>query len=187
MRNYKIPPAAYKTAVRIAKWNHGIWNRNGCGAKPDAFARQIIADAAEEGFPVRYEMFRSLDADFRASGRKAAELREALDAVQRNKSKRRPTPHADRRRNHEWLNDMDWYNNRRYDNPHTKETWAQICAYYLGELRDNTPKDAKELFRLAERLSDARAERKRELAARMNAPEGVTQGLIYSATGDLPF
>lgn len=185
MKKLKIAPATYKIAVRIVAWNHAIWNRNGYEAEPDAIAKAIIRDAAKIRLEIAFNMCRGLEPYEYAPADKWRELTNAIDAITRNKGKH-AMPQTDRIRLREWKRDMDWYNNRRY-NGYVQETWAQACAYYLQKLRDDTRKDVKKLCELADGLTYAKAERKRELAARMNDPKNVTQSLIYDAKNELPF
>lgn len=184
MKNYKIAPATYKIALRVVTWNHAIRNRYGYDVSPDTFAESIIRDAAEIGLPVRYSMCDGLSPDFRAPGKGSIELSDALNVIMRNR-KAHVTPFADRCRHKNWLEDMRWYNIRRY-NGSVRETWAQTCAYYMGELRDGKT-SASRLRDLASGFTHAIEERKQELAARMNAPESVTQSLVYDAVNELPF
>lgn len=184
MKNYKIAPATYKIALRVVTWNHAIWNRNGYDVSPDTFAESIIRDAAEIGLPVRYSTADGLSPDFHAPGKGSIELSDALDVIMRNR-KAHVTPFADRRRHKNWLEDMHWYNIRRY-NGRIQETWAQACAYYMDRLR-NGETDTRRLRDLAWGLTNAMNERKHELAARMNDPESVTQSLVYDAANELPF
>lgn len=184
MKNYKIAPATYKIALRIVTWNHAIWNRYGYSDAPDTFAKSIISDAAEIGLPVRYSMCDGLSPDFRAPGKGPIELSDALDVIMRNR-KPHATPLADRHRHKDWLENMQWYNIRRY-NGRIQETWAQACAYYMYKLR-NGETNTRRLRDLAWGLTNAMDERKHELAARMNDPESVTQSLVYDAVNELPF
>lgn len=184
MKNYKIAPATYKIALRVVTWNHAIWNRNGYDISPDAFAESIIRDAAEIGLPVYYSTINGLSPDFKAPGKGSIELSNALDVIMRNR-KAHVTPSNDRRRHKHWLEKMHWYNVRRY-NGSIRETWAQACAYYMGKLRDGKTSVSR-LHDLASGFTYAMGERKQELAARMNAPESVTQSLVYDAANELPF
>lgn len=182
MKNYKIAPVTYEIALRVTAWNHAIWNRYGYSY--DALAKSIINDAAEIGLPIRYSASDGLSPDFCTPGKGSLELSDALDIITRNR-KPHATPLADRRRHKNWLSDAHWYNVCRYDG-RVRETWAQVCAYYMGKLR-NGKTSASQLRNLASGFAYAMAERKRELAARMNDPETVTQGLIYDAVNELPF
>lgn len=185
MKNYKINPATYKIALRVVTWNHdAIWNRYGYDATPDASAKSIISDAAEIGLPVRYSMGGGLSPDYHAPGKGSLELCEAIDFVKRN-HRAHATPLSDRRRHKNWLENMRWYNVRRYDG-HITGTCAQDCTYYLRHLRTGKA-HASRLCELAQGLTYTLNERKRELNARMNDPESVTQSLIYDAVNELPF
>lgn len=184
MKSYKIAPATYKIALRVVTWNHAIWNRYGYDTTPDALAKSIISDAAQIGLPIRYSMIDGLSPDFHAPGKGSIELSDALDVIMRNHGTH-TTPFADRRRYQDWLEHIEWYNVRRY-NGHVRETWAQTCAGYMFDLRNNR-KTTRSLCSLAQGLTYALNERKYELTARMNAPESVTQSLIYDAKSELPF
>lgn len=184
MKNYKIAPATYKIALRVVTWNHATWSRYGYSNAPDAFAKSIISDAAKIGLPIRYSTADGLSPDFRAPGKGSIELSDALNVIIRNQ-KAHVTPFGDRRRHKNWLEDMHWYNVRRY-NGRIQETCAQTCAYYMGRLR-NGETNTRRLRDLAWGLTNAMDERKRELAARMNDPESVTQSLVYDAVNELPF
>lgn len=184
MKNYKITPATYKIALRIVTWNHATWNRYGYSATPDTFAKSIISDAAEIDLPVRYSIVDGLSPDFSAPGKGSIELSDALNVIMRNR-KAHITPLGNRHRHKEWLENMHWYNVRRY-NGNVQETWAQVCAYYMSELRDGKT-NVSRLRNLASGFAYAMDERKHELAARMNAPENVTQSLVYNAANELPF
>lgn len=184
MKNYKIAPATYKIALRVVTWNHAIWNRNGYDIFPDTFAESIIRDAAEIGLPVYYSAIDGLSPDFKAPGKGSIELSDAIDFIKRN-HRTHTTPLANRRRHKHWLERMHWYNVRRY-NGHVTGTHAQDCAYFLRHLRTKNV-DTSRICAHAQGLTYALNERKNELAARMNAPESVTQSLIYDAANGLPF
>lgn len=183
MKNYKITPATYKIALRVVTWNHATWNRYGYSDAPDAFAKSIISDAAKIGLPVHYSMCDGLSPDFRAPGKGSIELSDALDVITRNR-KAHVTPFADRRRHKDWLENMRWYNIRRYNDGRIQETWAQACAYYMGKLR-NGETNTRQLRNLAWSLTNAMDERKHELAARMNDPKNAKRPLCWAP--ELPF